>query len=64
LFVDEIDSIKKDYFEKYKPIIDNSIEKIKAMKPVAAGDYEKFQMGISGIGAATLWATVQNEKNV
>ncbi len=63
LFVDEIDSIKKDYFEKYKPIIDNSIKKIKAMKPVAAGDYEKFQMGISGIGAATLWATVQNEKN-
>ena len=63
LFVDEIDSIKKDYLEKYKPIIDNAIKKIKAMKPVGPGDYDKFNMEISGFNAATMWASIQNEFN-
>lgn len=63
LFVDEIDMIKNDYLKKYKPIIDKTLKSIKNMKQVTAGDYEKLQMGISGFGAATLWASIQNEKN-
>lgn len=63
LFVDEINSIKKDFIRLYKPIIDKSIQNIKKMKTIYPGDYSKFTMGISGAGAANAWAQYQNYIN-
>ena len=62
-FVDEINSIIKDYKETYKPIIDKSIENIEARPEVVAGDYGNLQMGISGAGAANAWAKYTNAMN-
>ena len=63
LFVDGINSIKKDFIKLYKPIIDKSIKNIKKMKTIYPGDYSKFIMGISGAGAANAWAQYQNSIN-
>lgn len=63
VLVDEINQIKDDFKKTYKPIIDKSINDIKEMKTLYAGDYDKLMMGISGVGAANAWANYMNAKN-
>lgn len=62
-FVFEIDEIKNSFLKTHKPIIDKSVEDIKQMQPFSPGDYDNFQMGISGPGAAQTWANWMNIKN-
>ena len=62
-FVSEIDDIRENFIKTYKPLIDKSVEDIKQMKPASVGDYDKFQMGISGPGAAQAWANWVNMRN-
>lgn len=62
-FVSEIEDIRDSFIKTHKPIIDKSVEDIKQMKPLSPGDYDNFQMGISGPGAAQAWANWMNMKN-
>ncbi len=62
-FVEEIDDIKKDFDETYKPIINRSVKAIKMMKSLCPGDYDLLAQGISGANSASIWARMQNAKN-
>lgn len=63
LFIDEIEAIIKEWEETFKSYIEEQLGKIEKPRELSPGDYENFQNGISGYGAACAFATFQNDQN-
>ena len=63
IFIEEISDIQKYWETQFKPIIAESIKRIKKPRELCPGDYYNLQCGISGTGAAQAWANWINWKN-
>lgn len=60
VFLNEIKDIRDYWSKQFLPLIKEAIEKINKPKQYYPGDYDNFQCGISGPGAAQAWANWTN----
>lgn len=63
VFEGEIDDIKKYWSNHFKELITREVDRIKKPQKLMPGDYYNLQCGISGTGAAQVWANWKNMKN-
>lgn len=62
IFVTEMNSIKKYWYEEFSPLIKNAVEMLEKPIELFPGDYYNLMCGISGSNGANAWANWENEK--
>lgn len=63
LFVDEIDRIKKDWEDIFKPLIERESKRIEKPQELVAADDLNFQCGITDYDESQIWAIKKNWEN-
>ena len=63
LFLDEIDNIRKDWTDTFRPLIKREVERIKKPKQLVAADDSNFMCGITDYDESAMWATFTNIRN-
>lgn len=60
VFVQTINSLKQDWHEHFKPLIDIAKNRVRKPQKVEISDYDLFLSGISSHGSANAWAAFEN----
>lgn len=63
IFIDEIEQIRKDWTEIFKPLIDREIARIEKPRKVVAADDYNYMCGITDYDESEIWAMRTNWRN-